>query len=790
MNVNKNLHGLFNGVSQQPPTIRLDSQAEIQENAMSSLADGLYKRGHTEHVAKLTSKATKDSFVHPINRDVTERYDMIITGDPDEPIEVFNIVTGAKQTVQYGHLDDDNVFTADDAVKNYLSCSVPKTSFKAVTVADYTIIANNTVSTAMKADTAEPAVYDALIYVRSAIAWQTYSVDIDGHKASVNSGQYGMTTAWIAGGLYASLKKALDPNVYYLERIPSSSCLYVKRLDGKDFTLKATDSWGGMALFGFKGQAQKFEDLPNLAKHGVILKVAGQSTSKYDDYYVKFDSSSDYKTGAWTEWMKPGINNSLDGTTMPHRLVRTGTGVFTFADISWSSRTVGDEVSAPEPSFIGNKINEVFFFKNKFGILSGENVILSKEGDFWNFFVSSIRMNLDDDPIDKAVSTNMVTILYHAIPYNKDLMLFSDMKQFVFRGSGTAPMTPMNSVADPTTSYQTMRTCAPVAAGSNIYFPTPQGQYAGLREYYVQPNVLTDDAADVTSHVPNYVPSDLYRLTTCPNLDILFAAANSEPRSLYIYKYYWRGGEKAQSSWSKWLFSADIIDISVIDNYLMILTSKDGNVCLERINLKRVTTGDLPFRVHLDRQVEVTGSYDAGTNRTTWTLPYYDTDQTFSVIDSVSGAIFSSTTQSSDGGYTTLSVQGNYSSNPVFIGKKYTMRYRLSQWYMKMSGDNRNLANLSGILKMTTMNVGFMNTGYFRVEVTPFRRSTVTHEYTAHVIGVTKIGVPDILTGTKTFPLRCNSVGSTVDLVNDSYLPSIFHTIDLRGFYTSISKAV
>ena len=36
----------------------------------------------------------------------------------------------------------------------------------------------------------------------------------------------------------------------------------------------------------------------------------------------------------------------------------------------WGERIVGDLVSAPDPSFIGNKINNVFFFRNRLGFLS------------------------------------------------------------------------------------------------------------------------------------------------------------------------------------------------------------------------------------------------------------------------------------------------------------------------------------------------------------------------------------------------------------------------------------
>ena len=51
--VSSTIPNLINGVSQQPPEIRLPSQCEVQENGISSVVNGLEKRPGTEHVKKL-----------------------------------------------------------------------------------------------------------------------------------------------------------------------------------------------------------------------------------------------------------------------------------------------------------------------------------------------------------------------------------------------------------------------------------------------------------------------------------------------------------------------------------------------------------------------------------------------------------------------------------------------------------------------------------------------------------------------------------------------------------------
>ena len=42
--VSKSIPNFVNGVSQQPPSLRLESQGEVQENGLSDVVDGLKKK--------------------------------------------------------------------------------------------------------------------------------------------------------------------------------------------------------------------------------------------------------------------------------------------------------------------------------------------------------------------------------------------------------------------------------------------------------------------------------------------------------------------------------------------------------------------------------------------------------------------------------------------------------------------------------------------------------------------------------------------------------------------------
>lgn len=140
---NKVIPALHNGISQQPPLLRSIDQMEYEENTWAVLADGLGKRPPTEHVANLGA-ISEDAFIHHINRDVTERYIVVIDAGI---LKVYDHATGVQQTVNApGGL-------------GYLQGG----PYKAVTVADYTFIVDTSVVCGMAAAAADtssdPAYY-------------------------------------------------------------------------------------------------------------------------------------------------------------------------------------------------------------------------------------------------------------------------------------------------------------------------------------------------------------------------------------------------------------------------------------------------------------------------------------------------------------------------------------------------------------------------------------------------------------------------------------------------------
>lgn len=671
--VSKTLSGFWNGVSQQAATARRENQCEIQENVIGTLVDGLIRRPNTDFKSLLSSNANTGCFVHRINRDLNDRYIVIITADTDNPIEVYK-VDGTKCTVLYENAD----------AKAYVTNAKPATTFKAVTVADHTFIANNTY-----------------------VVW------------------------------------------------PDNDALSSGTLTGT---------------------VQSYADLPEVPGTGAIYQIAGDPNTNFDNFYMYFTGS------VWQETIKPGIQYKFISKTMPHKLVQTDTNKFTLSPCVWGERTTGDAQSNLWPTFLGNTISGLFFYKNRLGFLSKDNVILSRAGGYYDFFRKSVIDIHDDDPIDTSASAKEIQMLRSVAVFDKSLMLLADHQQFDLSSDG-GPLSPKTVTITPTTSFPIDIHSEPVTAGANVYFVSPKDNYMSLREYFIQPDSLTNDAADVSAHVPKYIPIGTCRLETINSLDMVFVHSSGEPNALYVYKYFWNGEEKAQSAWSKWTFWGDVLGFKAIDTTLYLVMKYGNEISFESMALENVNTGDLPFRIHLDRLCEVKGVYNSSTEMTTWTVPYAtDIGTELVVVDPDTGLSLTSTERTD---VDKVSCPGDFSAKTYFIGRTTQSRWRPSDWYIK---DGKGAAITTGRLQIRTFTLEFTNTGPFDVEVFTTGRDKVSRKFSGIILGTTPIGQASLINGKNRFLIMNNSRNVKIDVVSRNYFPFAFHAGAWEGYYHARSR--
>ena len=133
----------------------------------------------------------------------------------------------------------------------------------------------------------------------------------------------------------------------------------------------------------------------------------------------------------------------------------------------WDDAIVGDEDTNPEPSFIGKAINKMLFFRNRMAILADENIVLSRPGNFFNFFGKSAIQLTPADPIDIAASSEYPAILYDGIQVNTGLVLFTENQQFMLT-TDSDQFSPLTAKINNLASYNFNKATNPVSLGTTV----------------------------------------------------------------------------------------------------------------------------------------------------------------------------------------------------------------------------------------------------------------------------------------------------------------------------------
>ena len=790
--VSSTIPNLISGVSQQPWNVRLPTQAEEQVNCQSSVTDFLKRRPATRHLARIRDTPAANGIAsHHINRDETEQY--IVTADASG-INVFDLEGNAK-TVSV---------TGTGAA--YLAAAIaPNRDLRFLTINDYTFILNRRVAVKTLPDLSPKRQPEAIVFIKQASYNTTYELILNGITYATTT-EDGIAPA----DEPADKLSSLDICTALVDKIPkdvfsiqtSNSTIWIRRHDGGDFTVKVQDSRSNTHTSVCKGKVQRFSDLPTVAPRGFVTEIIGDASSSFDNYFCVFepsDAGDAFGSGTWKETVKPGIPCKLDPATLPHALIRQADGTFTFGPLEWGERICGDEDSAPFPSFVGRTLNGLFFYRNRLSFLSGENVVMSEVGEFFNFFLTTVTTLVDSDVVDVAASHTKSSILHHAVTFSGGLLLFSDQSQFVLEHDTVLSNATVS--VKPVTEFEASMRAAPVSSGKTVFFATDKGEWGGVREYITLPdNSDQNDASDITAHVPRYVRGNVSRLECSTNEDMLLVLSEEMRTSLWLYKYFWNGSEKIQSAWSRWDMCGEVLSAAILNTGVYLIMQYGDGVYLEKMD---ITPGykdeGETFEYCLDRKIterDVTlGAYDAINKTTAITLPYdIPAGYTPVVVTRTGGpdAPGNLLRRVDVTGPRTLTVEGpDAHGRKLFIGIPYESSYTFSTFAIR-EGDSKGNAVTTGRLQLRRLTLNCSNTGFLHMYVTPKFRPTSTYTFTGRELGhgTNIIGAIPLYTGTINFPILSLNTQVEVKVGSDSFLPFALVNASWEGFYNTRNARV
>ena len=454
---------------------------------------------------------------------------------------------------------------------------------------------------------------------------------------------------------------------------------------------------------------------------------------------------------------------------------------------------------------MGAKIKNISLYRDRLGFLSGENISMSEAGQYFNFFRTTVTQTLGTDFVDIRASHNKVANLKSAVPFTRNLILFSDRTQFMLTGGDV--LTPATVSISQETEYEVDVTTDPVVSGSSIYFPFNRGDFSGVMEYFISPDTEQMSGVDVTSHIPRYIEGSITKIASHTSDPVLVVTTAGLSNGMYVYRYLYRGKDRVQSAWSKYTFDSNapddckIVNVDFIEKDLYLLILRSDGLHIEKMSFKEGDSdASSNYKTLLDGRVIDTDlttlTYDSDTQKTTVTLPYVAYGPVSVCTRGVSGVeeagINFPVTQVGD--TATVTVNGDISSRKLWVGVGYTFDYTFNNPYLKIATEqgSRGTAS-SGRFQVRRGNITYDNTASFKVLVTPEGRPERTYAFESRLLNTSgfSLGNEQVLKdGTFKFPVLSQGNTTTIRVTNDTPFPCALLTMEYEATYYSRFKQV
>ena len=507
-----------------------------------------------------------------------------------------------------------------------------------------------------------------------------------------------------------------------------------------------------MSVIGQK--AQDISRLPAMNKQGYVAQIANTADLETDDYYVKFVADNGVSgAGSYEETVRPHnfagtsadeeMKAGFNPATMPHALINNRDGTFTFAKLDlafgtaqgnqnyWKDRDVGDNESNPFPTILGKEITEMFFHRNRLGLIADEQIVMSKPGQYFDLFIVSAIAASDDNAIDITVSDIKPAFINHTLPIQKGVMMFSDNGQFLLFTESDI-FSPKTVRLKKIASYECDASIQPVDLGTSVLFTSNVAAYARAFEATVVDDDTPPKITEQTRVVPEFLPKDITKSTNSASIGITTYGKKGDS-AVYHYKYYDTGNTREQSAWYSWTLTGTMQHMLYTGGSFFTVTLHDGTYKLcrheyvadadnTRAYVLGGTSSDVGSRLKTARQFEahldnmtiatnVAGSAQTTTapEKTVLTIPYTPANTTDLFIVCLSGNdsdgnSVAGTVRAVDAVGTNSVTINNinlHNSAKVAVGYKYTSIIELPTYYINLGN---NAYDTDGDLRISGIN--------------------------------------------------------------------------------------
>ena len=648
-------------------------------------------------------------------------------------------LTTAETALTTAKTNYDNAVTAEaTALTNYTSevsdctiSSIPSTEYlngatdddlEFLTINDFTFVLNKAKTVAMTSNTTAALPHEAFILINVVAYNASYKVKIGSSTVTHNTPSAVDTSNPVqndSNSIATAIGNAIDGLSDFSATVVGPG-IYVSSTSA--FGIEVSGGGQEDAITVFQDKIINASRLPAQAKNGYVVTVINSTDQTADDLYVKFETTNNasFGPGTWVETTGPGVKYELDSSTLPHQLVRQSDGSFKYEPVVYNDRTVGDDQTNPLPSFVGKKISNLFFYRNRLGFLAGDSVVLSKAGDFFNFFATSAIQAVADDPIDISASSTRPAVLKYARSSNAGLVLFGERDQFLLSTDGDV-LSPTTAKVNTLSSFECDADVEAESLGTTMAFVAKTPLFTRV---YELGDISTDRAptmVETTAIVPELIPSTADSMATSPTQSMI-SVGTVGSNKLFQYRFIAQE-DKRVSSWYTWTLTGNLLDQFFDQSTLYVVATSDSQVFLKSYDLTQANESGfltLPTGEKTDVCLDVwvenpAASYDSSTKKTTFTLPYsHLSGKTLAAIDTNDGVVYYPTVSSS-----TFDIDGDLRGDDIVVGYIYTMDVELPQFFRTEVSQTNSAADFTNdlIIHRIKVSTGLSGPIKYRIKI-------------------------------------------------------------------------
>jgi len=586
---------LLQGVSQQPPESRLPGQVTAQLNMQSDPMTNLRRRQGFEYVGvKTNNNATTDN-IKAFFMDVAGAEIHVIVNTTDGRVSIYDI--------------DWVEESGSPLQNNYLKATDPY-NIRVAPVGNELFIANleKTPSATNSNDGLNPK-HTGFFYVLAGAFSKDYSVSINRVGKLPYTVTYTTpdgtgvgdaakaTPEYIADQIKQGIESTdahLNGNVYidgpyvYIE---NDDDIVVNSSTGKNYLIASKAS----AVLDVGELPARLPDEGD----GYNCRVGA---GDFIHYYRYVKSS-----GEWVEVGEYGGPTAI--TNCPISLYWTGSA-WALNTSNFVGRFAGDETTNPTHEWVTYGLTGIGTYQGRFVILSGPMVSLSASNKPRNFYRSTVSSVVNSDPIEVGSNANSSAAYEWCLPFQKDLILFSNSHQAVLP-SGNTGVTPATATVVPTSGFAVDTTSSPIIVGRTIMYSKPRSQsFFGIME--MVPSSYTDSqytSLDVTPHLPRYFGGRCRFSVSSSTASVALFAPSGDKNTLIVHEYHWEGDEKVQQAWHQWTFPYEVAQAYFTLDVVTLLFVKDGKILIGTMDPRQGVLGvGGEYITHLDNQTTVSYS--------------------------------------------------------------------------------------------------------------------------------------------------------------------------------------